>query len=121
MGKWFRIKRRIAVLLTVTVVILFNAVPAAAQPRVLKVAFSPVKGITEIAEDGSRQGLVVDYLNEIAKYTGWEYEYIDTNRQTVLNEFIAGQYELMGGNYYIPGLEKYYAYPDYNMGYSRSL
>ena len=29
-----------------------------------------------------------------------------------LNEFIAGQYELMGGNYYIPGLEKYYAYPD---------
>lgn len=27
----------------------------------------------------------------------------------------------MGGNYYIPGLEEYYAYPDYNMGYSRSL
>ena len=27
----------------------------------------------------------------------------------------------MGGNYYIPALEKYYAYPDYNMGYSRSL
>lgn len=79
MGKWIRIKRGIAVLLTVTVVILFNAVPTAAQPRVLKVAFSPVKGITEIAEDGSRQGLVVDYLNEIAKYTGWEYEYIDTD------------------------------------------
>ena len=39
----------------------------------------------------------------------------------MLNEFIAGQYELMGGNYYIPGLEEYYAYPDYNMGYSRSL
>ena len=46
---------------------------------------------------------------------------LSTNRQTVLNEFIAGQYELMGGNYYIPGLEEYYAYPDYNMGYSRSL
>ena len=27
----------------------------------------------------------------------------------------------MGGNYYIPALEKYYAYPNYNMGYSRSL
>ena len=27
----------------------------------------------------------------------------------------------MGGNYYIPDLEKYYAYPNYNMGYSRSL
>ncbi len=29
-------------------------------------------------EDGERYGLVVDYLNEIAKYTGWKYEYIDT-------------------------------------------
>ena len=39
----------------------------------------------------------------------------------MLNEFVEGKYELMGGNYYIPALEKYYAYPNYNMGYSRSL
>lgn len=91
------------------------------EKRVLRVAFPQVVGMSWTAEDGSHHGMLVDYLNEIAKYTGWEYEYIDTNRQTVLNEFIAGQYELMGGNYYIPGLEKYYAYPDYNMGYSRSL
>ena len=91
------------------------------EKRVLRVAFPQVVGMSWTAEDGSYHGMLVDYLNEIAKYTGWEYEYIDTNRQTVLNEFIAGQYELMGGNYYIPGLEKYYAYPDYNMGYSRSL
>lgn len=91
------------------------------EKRVLRVAFPQVVGMSWTAEDGSYHGMLVDYLNEIAKYTGWEYEYIDTNRQTVLNEFIAGQYELMGGNYYIPGLEEYYAYPDYNMGYSRSL
>lgn len=91
------------------------------EKRVLRVAFPQVVGMSWTAEDGSHHGMLVDYLNEIAKYTGWEYEYIDTNGQTVLNEFIAGQYELMGGNYYIPGLEEYYAYPDYNMGYSRSL
>ena len=91
------------------------------EKRVLRVAFPQVVGMSWTAEDGSHHGMLVDYLNEIAKYTGWEYEYIDTNRQTVLNEFIAGQYELMGGNYYIPALEKYYAYPNYNMGYSRSL
>ena len=65
--------------------------------------------------------MLVDYLNEIAKYTGWEYEYIDTKGPAMLNEFVEGKYELMGGNYYIPALEKYYAYPNYNMGYSRSL
>lgn len=28
--------------------------------------------------------------------------------------------EVMGGNYYLPRLEEYYAYPDYNTGYSRA-
>ena len=98
-----------------------SALARTSEKRVLRVAFPQVVCMSWTAEDGSHHGMLVDYLNEIAKYTGWEYEYIDTNRQTVLNEFIAGQYELMGGNYYIPGLEEYYAYPDYNMGYSRSL
>lgn len=98
-----------------------SALARTSEKRVLRVTFPQVVGMSWTAEDGSHHGMLVDYLNEIAKYTGWEYEYIDTNRQTVLNEFIAGQYELMGGNYYIPGLEEYYAYPDYNMGYSRSL
>ena len=98
-----------------------SALARTSEKRVLRVAFPQVVGMSWTAEDGSHHGMLVDYLNEIAKYSGWEYEYIDTNRQTVLNEFIAGQYELMGGNYYIPGLEEYYAYPDYNMGYSRSL
>ena len=98
-----------------------SALARTSEKRVLRVAFPQVVGMSWTAEDGSHHGMLVDYLNEIAKYTGWEYEYIDTNGQTVLNEFIAGQYELMGGNYYIPALEKYYAYPDYNMGYSRSL
>lgn len=88
--------------------------------RVVRVAFPQVKGLTWTNEDGSHQGMVVDYLNEIAKYTGWEYEFIN-GEENILEEFLNGKYELMGGNYYIPGLEKLFAYPHYNMGYSRSL
>lgn len=91
------------------------------QPRVLRVAFPHVEGMTETAEDGTRYGLVVDYLNEIAKYTGWEYEYVDTTGDTLLDEFQAGEYELMGGNYYMPGFEEFFAYPDYNTGYSKAI
>lgn len=91
------------------------------EKRVLRVAFPDVPGLSWTEEDGSRRGMVVDYLNEIAKYTGWEYEYIDTDGQKMLDEFRAGKYELMGGNYYFPELEEYYAYPEYNMGYSRSM
>ena len=111
----------ISLLVFIMLVFHLSALARTSEKRVLRVAFPQVVGMSWTAEDGSHHGMLVDYLNEIAKYTGWEYEYIDTNGQTVLNEFIAGQYELMGGNYYIPGLEKYYAYPDYNMGYSRSL
>lgn len=91
------------------------------NPKVLRVAFPQVKGSTETDKDGTRHGLVVDYLNEIAKYTGWKYEYIDVESGTeMLKSFQNGEYDLMGGQFYISGLEKYYAYPDYNTGYSRA-
>lgn len=124
MGKRFKnwIGRAAAVLLTA----LLTAAPGAgatteAEHRVLKVPFAEVPGLTETAEDGSRRGLVVDYLNEIAKYTDWEYEYIDTDGERMIQEFREGKYDLMGGTYYSSGFENLYAYPDYNIGYSKSV
>lgn len=102
-------------------VLCITSMAAESQPRVLRVAFCEAKGITEKNPDGSRHGLVMDYLNEIVKYTGWEYEFIDTTPDAMLKGFAEGEYELMGGNYYLPGLEAYYAYPDYNIGYSKSV
>ncbi len=113
----------IAIGLLVFIMLAFNlsVLAQTSEKRVLRVAFPQVDGMSWTAEDGTLHGMLVDYLNEIAKYTGWEYEYIDTKGPAMLNEFVEGKYELMGGNYYIPALEKYYAYPNYNMGYSRSL
>lgn len=113
----------IAIGLLVFIMLVFNlsVLARTSEKRVLRVAFPQVDGMSWTAEDGTHHGMLVDYLNEIAKYTGWEYEYIDTKGPAMLNEFVEGKYELMGGNYYIPALEKYYAYPNYNMGYSRSL
>ena len=113
----------IAIGLLVFIMLAFNlsVLAQTSEKRVLRVAFPQVDGMSWTAEDGTHHGMLVDYLNEIAKYTGWEYEYIDTKGPAMLNEFVECKYELMGGNYYIPALEKYYAYPNYNMGYSRSL
>lgn len=111
--------------LVITILFCFPALSAEAaeteQPRVVRVAFPQTKGLTETAEDGSRSGLVVDYLNEIAKYTGWEYEYVDADGESLTSKFLAGEFELMGGTYYSPGFEQYFAYPDYNTGYSKSV
>lgn len=75
----------------------------------------------ETDRDGSRHGLVVDYLNEIAKYTGWKYEYIDTDSDNLVKEFMEGNYDLMSGSYYTPEMEAYCAYPDYDIGCSKAV
>lgn len=93
----------------------------ASDSRVLKVAFPDLEGISETDPYGGHSGLMVDYLNEIAKYTDWEYEYIPVDNNDVLPNFMEGQYDLMGGTFYSPGFEEYFAYPDYNMGRSRAV
>lgn len=121
--KCFRWLKRAAALLAGLLVFL-HAGTAAAQPsesRVLKVAFPELLGISETDQYGNRKGLLVDYLNEIAKYTDWEYEYIPVSKDDVVSNFMEGQYDLMGGSFYYPGFEEYFAYPDYNTGRSRAV
>lgn len=89
------------------------------EKKILRVAFPQAEGFCMTGPDGQRYGMVVDFLNEIAKYTGWEYEYIDTDDMTMLDEYEAGRFDLMGGTYYAKELEQYFAYPDYNCGYSQ--
>lgn len=93
----------------------------AAESRVLKVAFPELEGISETDRYGNKKGLMVDYLNEIAKYTGWEYEYIAADNNEMVTNFMNGAYDLMGGTFYSPEFEAYFAYPDYNMGRSRAV
>ena len=39
---------------------------------------------------------MVDYLNEIAKYNNWDYEYVSVDPDLLLDEFLAGKYDLLG-------------------------
>lgn len=103
-----------------------NCIPIFAQSqsesevKTLTVAFPDAPGYSQTRADGTRYGLVVDYLNEIAKYTNWEYEYIDIPDNTSMERFKAGEFDLIGGVYYSPVLEEYFAYPDFTTGYSRA-
>jgi signal transduction histidine kinase/CheY-like chemotaxis protein len=89
------------------------------SPRVLRVAFPDAEGFTTMDEDGHREGIVVDFLNEISKYTGWRYQYVDVDSDELVDRFLAGEFDLMGGTYYADGFESYFAYPDYSCGYSK--
>lgn len=88
----------------------------------LRVAFPIVEGITQYGNNGDRKGMVVDYLNEIANYTGWNYEYIGVdNAVDMLEKFREGEYDLMGGTYYVEDYKDIYGYPKYSAGYSKAV
>lgn len=93
---------------------------AAAQieRKKITVGYSEVTGLSETGADGEPHGLIIDYLNEISKYTDWDYEYVKTDN--LLDDFEEGKYDLIGGNYYLPQLEEFCAYPKYSIGNSRS-
>lgn len=98
--------------------------PAAAdepESRTVRVGFAQAEGFMMTDEQGNRTGLVVDFLNEIAKYTGWDYEYVDTDGTDLPSELANGDYDLLGGVYYAEGLERFFAYPRYSTGHSRSV
>lgn len=128
MSRGLQFLRREMRFLIVLLILYFTVFPQneakadeAQSPQVLRVAFPEVEGFTETDANGNKHGIVVDYLNEIAKYTGWKYEYIETSDTTMIDEFLAGEYDLMGGTYYSPSFEEYFAYPDYNTGLSKSI
>lgn len=49
----------------------------AKEQKIIKVGYTNYANLIEKKSDGSFDGYGVNYLAEIAKYTGWEYEFIN--------------------------------------------
>lgn len=105
--------------LVLSPVSMLQAEAAGDKGRVVRVGFYDAPGISEIDQYGNYTGLMIDYLNEIAKYTNWEYEYVETTGMDLIEDFTEGKFDLMGGTFYAPGFEEYFAYPEYTMGNGR--
>ena len=70
-----------------------SALARTSEKRVLRVAFPQVVGMSWTAEDGSHHGMLVDYLNEIAKYATWKsltfHQSTNQTRSGITTGFIA--------------------------------
>ena len=91
------------------------------QDRVLRVAFPEVEGISETNEDGVRSGVFYDWLVEIAKYTGWRYEFVGGSAEELMDQTAAGDIDLVGGMYYREQVADKYEYSTYAMGSNHAL
>jgi signal transduction histidine kinase len=63
--------------------------------RVVRVGFTYHPGFIEKMPDGSYKGFGIEYLNEVAKYTGWQYKFISGTRGELATMLGNGQIDLM--------------------------
>lgn len=81
----------------------------------IKVGYSIVSGFTEVEND-IYSGFGFEYLREIAKYTGWEYEFIEMSTNDMINKLKDGEIDIAGAmlkNEQTIGL---YDFPEYTSG-----
>lgn len=89
----------------------------AEEKNVIKVGYPTVNGFTEI-KDGVYSGYAYEYLREIAKYTGWEYEFIEMNLNDALSELRNGNIDIVAGMIKNDQTIELYDFPEYNAGYT---
>lgn len=89
--------------------------------RVVSVGYYDFDGFTMEAEDGSVTGYACDYLDEIATYTGWTYEYIPGTLEECLDRLATGEIDLLGGIQYTEERGRIYGYSEYEIGSEYSM
>lgn len=129
-------KKRINKTITLFVIVIvffmsFMSLPlnvnAEDEKKTIRIGYPIQEGLTEIDENGNYSGYTYEYLEEIAQYTNWEYEFvlIDKDINESLTEMMdmleKGEIDLMGGMIYSENLAKKYDYAGRNYGNTNTV
>lgn len=108
-------------LVTCLCLIQYGTICVKADEKVIRVGYdSNSKFIQEINEE--YYGYGVEYLNKIAEYTGWTYEYVkDESWRASLDKLRNGEIDLLCTVHYTEDRAKEFVYSDIPLGYETSL
>ncbi len=91
-----------------------------AEGRTIRVGQYDYPGMIDIDDNGGYSGYAVDYLNEIADYTGWEYEYVSDDWDSLLERLENGDIDLICTAQYSLERDEVFDYADEPLGYESS-
>ena len=92
--------------------------------KVIRVAYPIQEGLTEKDEQGNYSGYTYDYLQEIAQYTGWEYEFVEVEGEAnevltrMLSMLQSGEVDILGSLSKNEQTEALFDFPEYGYGNS---
>lgn len=69
---------------------------SATKNKLIKVGYSNIQGFIEIKNE-FYSGFSYEYLREIAKYTGWEYEFIEMDLNEMIEKLRDREIDIAGG------------------------
>ncbi|WP_049945614.1 EAL domain-containing protein [Candidatus Stoquefichus massiliensis] len=82
----------------------------------INVGFIDYKGFIEKDISGAYSGYAVDYLNEISKYTQWEYHYVFDTWDRCLEKLKTGDIDILCSAQYTPERDQYFDYSSLPIG-----
>lgn len=116
-----RVKKFICFLIVFIVSVSTTIFDEYAAQEKIKVGLPLTKGLGETDGKGNYKGYIYEYLNEIAKYTGWEYEFLPIGEEQFDESFrmlAEGELDIIGGMLKNEQTEKIFDFPEYSSGVS---
>ena len=124
--KRFDVKSRRILILIMVMILFASMLPVGnsivkADERVIRIGYDANSNFIKAGEDGF-YGYGVDYLEKIAEYTGWKYEYVkDESWHASLEKLRNGEIDLICTAHYTEERAKEFIYSDIPLGYESSL
>ena len=91
------------------------------EKPVVRVGYFSYDGFSMPDGEGGMVGYAADYLDEIASYTGWTYEYIPGTVEECLNRLASGEIDLVGGLQYTDRRASYLERSKYEIGIEHTM
>lgn len=105
----------------IMLLLFFPTLKLHAQEDKIRVGYFLMPGYQEITEGGTRWGFGYDYLQEIAKYTGWKYEFVVAPWDECLDMLGAGEVDIVTYAEKVSDRMGNFEFSSYPMGMSSSV
>lgn len=101
---------------TTLIISTFNPVHALSPDKTVRVGVFEVPGLMNFNEDGSYSGYEYHYLQEVAKHTGFKYEYVEGSYSECLQRLKNGEIDIIGNIQYLEAKSAICDYTTFDIG-----
>lgn len=91
------------------------------EKKVVRIGYIDYAGFITEMPDGSYEGYGVEYLEEIAEYTGWEYEYVYDSWENHMQSLLDGEIDFVCHAQKTNEREENYLFSKYSIGAEASV